>query len=596
MGRSMNMLAVLIPMLCFVALLNRNNLRESFLNSAVATGLFVAISTEILSLFNMVAYTPLAICWSLYLLALLAWRYRAIATTQKTAGATTTVFQNLLLVLLICVVGITGITAIVAAPNNFDSLTYHLPRVMHWIQNRSVEHYPTHIDRQLLLAPFSEFVIMHLQILSGGDRFSNCVQWFSMLGSAVGVTLIARALKGSLNSQIVSAAISVSIPMGLLQSTSTQNDYAVTFWLVCLTYYVIKAKECPDAKYALLVGLSLALAIFTKGTAYLVAVPFMLVYLWCLFARGIKTAVTHLLIVAVLVLLVNSGHFVRNFKIYGNPISPGTGNDIICTKVDVTSVISCVTKNIATQLASGLPGANSTLNSLTNIVHKAIGVDVIDPDLTSDRGFFILPTQVLNHEDYAPNPLHMILMLFAAVLLVVRRKKYTRETILFATATMLSFVMLSIGIKWNPFISRYFLPVFVISAPFLGVLYDETKLRLFVNSYAVALLVSSFIVLANNQMRPLVGPKSVFVTDRMDQYFMVGPQAKPYFIATANMIKGQPNANVGVLDRNGNMWEYLLWVLLKDNGVNYRIEHVDVENRSGTIKLISFPTYFPVRI
>jgi len=591
-----NMLAILIPILCLVALLNRNNLRESFLNSAVATGLFVAISTEILSLFGLVAHTPLVVCWSLYLFLLLAWRYRANTTIQKVASIPTTLYQNILLVLVICIVGITGITSVIAAPNNFDSLTYHLPRVMHWIQNRSVEHYPTHIDRQLILAPFSEFVIMHLQILSGSDRFANCVQWFSMVGSAVGVSLIARSLRGSLNSQIISAVISVSIPMGLLQSTSTQNDYAVTFWLVCLTYYVIKARECSDAKDALFVGLSLALAIFTKGTAYLVAVPFMMVYLWGLVAKGMKTAAANLLIIGVAILLVNGGHYARNFKIYGNPISPGTGNDIICTRVDVTSVISCVTKNIATQLASGLPGANPTLNSLTNIVHKAISVDVIDPDLTSDRGFFILPTQVQNHEDYAPNPLHMILMLFAAVILVVRREKYSRETILFTTATMLSFVVLSIGIKWNPFISRYFLPVFVISAPFLGLLFDETKLRPIVNSCALALLVLSFIVLANNQMRPLVGPKSVFVTDRMDQYFMVGPQAKPYFIATANMIKGQPNTNIGVLDRDGNMWEYLLWVLLKDGAGGHRIEHVEVENHSGEIKLIGFSTYFPVGI
>jgi hypothetical protein len=597
----MNAVAAVLPALCFAALLKKNKFRESFLISAIAYGLFVVVSTEVLSFFELISYAPLVVCWSLYLAALLVWRYRELGTGNNITPEKLTADQIVLGALLICVIGVAGIGAIISAPNNFDSLTYHLPRVMHWIQNRSVEHYPTHIDRQLILAPFSEFVIMHLQILSGSDRFANCVQWFSMVGSAVGVSLIARALLGSLNSQIVSAAISVSIPMGLLQSTSTQNDYTVTFWLVCLTYYVIKSKEYPGAKHAgakhaLLVGISLALAIFTKGTAYLVAVPFMFVFLWCLFAKGLKNVVTNMIIIAVLVLLVNGGHFARNFKIYGNPISPGTGNDIICTRVDVTSIISCVTKNIVTQLATGMQGANMALNALTTVIHNAIGVDEADPDLTSDRGFFILPSQVQNHEDYAPNPLHMALMLFAAVTLVVRRKKYSRETILFAAATMLSFVVLSIGIKWNPFISRYFLPVFVISAPFLGLLYDETKLRPFVNFCAVALLVLSFIVLAHNEMRPLVGPKSVFVTDRIDQYFMVGPQAKPYFIATANMIKGQPITNIGVLDRDSNMWEYLLWELLKDNGVTYRIEHVGVENGSGIIKLIGFSTYFPVRI
>ena len=280
MLNTMNMGAVLLPALCFATLLRKDAFRESVLVSAIANGLFIVISTEALSFFKLIGFVPLIVCWSLYLAALLVWRYRERGTGNKSAFEKLTMDQIVVSVLLACVICVAGIGAVISAPNNFDSLTYHLPRVLHWIQNRSVEHYPTHIDRQLILAPFSEFVIMQLQILSGSDRFANCVQWFSMVGSAVGVSLIARALRGSLNCQIVSAAISVSVPMGLLQATSTQNDYAVTFWLVCLTYYVIKAKDFPDAKHALLAGMSLALAILTKGTAYMVAVPFMLIYLW----------------------------------------------------------------------------------------------------------------------------------------------------------------------------------------------------------------------------------------------------------------------------------------------------------------------------
>ena len=590
----MGMLAVVLPLLCFAAVLNRDSFRESLLKSLIVNGLFVAVSTEILSSLDLIAFAPLVVCWSLFLFALIAWRCRATATTGKVDGTTTTTFQNILLGLLICVVGISGITAMVAAPNNFDSLTYHLPRVMHWIQNGSVAHYPTHIDRQLTLAPFSEFVIMHLQILSGGDRFANSVQWLSMVGSAVGVSLIVRALHGNLTSQLVAAAFSVSLPMGLLQATSTQNDYVVTFWLVCLAYYVIKAKACADAKGALMVGLSLALAIFTKGTAYLVAAPFMLAYLWHLGAKGMKSAAVHLLVVSTIILLVNGGHFARSQKVYGNPISPGTGNDIICTQFDAAAVISCVTKNVATQLASGLHGANMKLAELVNVIHDVIGIDVHDDDLTMGGGFFLQTAK--HHEDFAPNPLHMILMMGAAATLIVRYNRYSREIILYATATILSFVVLSSGIKWNPFISRYFLPVFVISAPCIGLLFNGTRLRFLANCCALVLLVSSFIVLADNEMRPLVGPKSVFTTKRLDQYFMVNPQAKPYFKATVDMIKYQPNSNIGLLDRDGNMWEYLLWIMLKDTGVSYRIEHVEVNNPSGRIKLQGFSTYFPVRI
>lgn len=588
------MMAVVLPVLCFAALLKKDDFRESFLTSAVATGFFIALSTELLSVFDSIAYIWLVLCWTVYLFGLVVWRYRSPVTAQALPRPQTTLYQNILLALLLCIIGITGITAIVAAPNNFDSLTYHLPRIMHWIQNRSVEHYPTHIDRQLVLAPFSEFGIMHLQILSGGDRFDNCVQWFSMVGSALGVSLIVRALGGSLNSQIVSAVIAVSVPMGLLQSTSTQNDYAVTFWLVCLTYYVIKAKQCPDARHALLVGLSLAFAIFTKGTAYLVALPFMLVYTWVVIAStGIRKATAYLLVVSAVILLVNGGHYARNMKVYGNPISPGTGNDIICKSFGVTPTISCITKNVATQLVSGMRGADQALAALTDYIHDAIGVQVNAPDLTADRDFVL---QTRTHEDFASNPLHMMLMLIAAAALVIGRKRYPGDTMLFAAAAILSFVVLSVGIKWNPFISRYFLPVLVISAPFLSLIYDVPKIRPVVNACAVVLLLCSFPVLAENEMRPLLGEKSVFVTERIDQYFMTRPQAKQYFAATANMIKHQGITNIGILDRDGNMWEYVLWVMLKSDGDKYRIEHVDVTNQSGDIKLMDFSKYHPVRI
>ena len=593
----MNMLAVILPLLCFMVLLKKDDLRESFIISAVACGFFITISTEVLSLFNLLAFTPLVLCWLLYLLSLVAWNYYHKSNSPKIACTDIALSQKILLVLVFSVVGITGVAAVIAAPNNFDSLTYHLPRVMHWIQNRSVEHYPTHIDRQLLMAPFSEYAIMHLQILSGSDRFANCVQWFSMVGSAVGVSLIARVLQGSLNSQIVSAALSVSIPMGLLQATSTQTDYVVSFWLVCLTYFIIKARESADSRNALYVGGCLALAIFTKGTTYLAAVPFMMIYLWSAITKGMKAATANMLIISVAILLINGGHYARNFKVYGTPISPGSGNSVLSGRVDATSVLSGVTKNIATQLTTGIQPANSALFALVNGVHNAIGVDVNDTDLTADRGFLILPEQVLNSEDYAPNPLHMVLMLLSALTLVLWRRKYSRETIMFATATILSFVALSFGIKWTPFISRYFLSAFIIFSPFIALLYDGEKLRPIVNSFAAALLFLSFTLLANNPMRPLIGPKSVFVTERIDQYFMVNPQAKPYFTATANMIKGQPITNIGILDRDGNMWEYILWVLLKNDGVNYRIEHVEgIKNRSGEIKLENFTTYFPVRI
>jgi hypothetical protein len=82
---------------------------------------------------------------------------------------------------------LTGLIAIVSPANTWDSMTYHMSRVVHWIQNQGLAHYPTSILRQLHQNPWAEIAILHFQILSNGDRFANLIQWLSMIGASMGV-------------------------------------------------------------------------------------------------------------------------------------------------------------------------------------------------------------------------------------------------------------------------------------------------------------------------------------------------------------------------------------------------------------------------
>ena len=72
-------------------------------------------------------------------------------------------------------------TALISPPNNWDSMTYHMSRVEYWIQNKGIHFFTTNNPRQNVLAPFSEFFILHFQILSGSDIFANLVQWISLI-------------------------------------------------------------------------------------------------------------------------------------------------------------------------------------------------------------------------------------------------------------------------------------------------------------------------------------------------------------------------------------------------------------------------------
>ena len=122
--------------------------------------------------------------------------------------------------------------AVGVAPNNFDAMTYHLARVLHWLQNRSLAFYPTPIWRQLILGPIAEMAILHGVALSGGDWLANTVQFSAMTGSVLGVSLMAKQLGGNRTTQIFAALLAFTLPMGILQASSAQNDYVAAFWCV----------------------------------------------------------------------------------------------------------------------------------------------------------------------------------------------------------------------------------------------------------------------------------------------------------------------------------------------------------------------------
>ena len=76
-------------------------------------------------------------------------------------------FNVVLAFSLFLIWGISFIMAMRIVPYNWDSLTYHLPRIMHWVQNKSVAHYATNIDRQIASPPLAEFINLHIYLLMG---------------------------------------------------------------------------------------------------------------------------------------------------------------------------------------------------------------------------------------------------------------------------------------------------------------------------------------------------------------------------------------------------------------------------------------------
>jgi hypothetical protein len=79
-------------------------------------------------------------------------------------------YISILLFFVICLILLCSTYfAITTAPNVYDSMTYHLPRIMFWIEHRSVEYYMSNALRQLWIPAYPEYINLHVLLLTNND-------------------------------------------------------------------------------------------------------------------------------------------------------------------------------------------------------------------------------------------------------------------------------------------------------------------------------------------------------------------------------------------------------------------------------------------
>jgi hypothetical protein len=590
-----------------------NSWRRAFLSASLIWGLIVVVTTELLSLFTLLAFIPLASCWAaidIVLLILFIYSKEPSKINKKPLMSWLKSFPFIFGWLSLTIIFI-GIIAFVAPPNTADSMTYHMARVVHWIQQGSVAHYPTHILRQLFQNPWSEFAIMHFQILSDGDRFANLIQWFSMIGSAIGVSLLAKHFGAKMRGQIYSAVLSVTIPMGILQASSTQNDYVLSFWLVCFVYFLLKLahskgslKESARRWLALAVAVSLGLAVLSKSTAYIFVLPFTIWF--AIKVISSKDSFLKLwkpaLIIATVALVINGGHYARNYKLFDSPFGITQevsmyqkGDSVIFTNEVFTlpTFISNVVKNISLHLITPNKELFAVLEQAVQKIHNILGVDLHDPRTSWPLAKFGLwLANSTASEICAGNVIHLILIMVAISIYWLTSYKTNHAIASYMILLTTGFLLFCLILKWQPWHSRLHLPLFILWTPAIAVVLINSNKKYVINLTVALLMASSLIWMFNSETKPLLGDYSIFRANRETQYFYSSHlNVEVCYRIAAQYIQQQKYKSIGLSLAGSEIqkYEYLLWVLLRDGNGNYpRIEHIDMDNSSNTIARAAF--------
>jgi hypothetical protein len=339
-------------------------------------------------------------------------------------------FEKFLFFSVITILVLIFIQGIVYPPNNWDSMTYHLARITNWISHQSVEHYPTHIFRQIYQPPFSEFVIMHFNILNCGDYFSNSVQFFFLIFSLFAIVSIVESFELSRRYKLIAIVLAVTIPEVILQASSTQNDIVVSFFILTSIYFSAKAVKDVNFQTFFFLGLSVGLGVLTKGTAYIYLAPVLLIFTIAIFIRLFKTKnfayLGYSIIVVIIFITINSGHYIRNYNFNNNILGVNNYESKVYSneKMTCTLLISNILKNIGLHI-SPYP-LNRFSNKVIYKLHQVLDVDINDPNTSFYHISYCGAPDLPNHENNAPNPIHFILIIVAVILIGLNIHKTRR--------------------------------------------------------------------------------------------------------------------------------------------------------------------------
>jgi hypothetical protein len=553
-----------------------------------------AVASEALSLFGALTFVSILAAWSLAVIALafgflrsgpLAWTPRRWPTQIRSAAAGLIAEEWILAAALLIIGSATLLVALVCPPNNWDSQTYHLPRIEHWIQNRSFAFYLTHIDRQLIYPGLAEVLILPLRLLSDGDRWDNLLQWLAGAGSVLIVGRIALALGASRRGIAFARLMAATLPIGILESSTTQNDLVVTFFLLAMAERLLAWRDSLRARDAAFFAIATGLALATKGTAYLIGLPLGLWFLAANLREGPR-ALPLLITCGFLLLLPNLPGYLRNYDYSGSPLGTGgeaTNNNAYGLGELAVNAVRNIVVNLATQ--------NSDYDKwLTRFVHErlaTLGLDADAPEITFPGTTFGVTTYQ-NNEDIAANPVQLILgaaaviaVLFGGASAFPRR----RYALCILGATLLFLIVL----RWQPWITRLQLPVFALAMPLTAFLVLERESRrarlgaaAAMTGMAILLIVVASPGLWSNYRRPLFPPGgfaySIWARSGDEILLLDRPDLYTAFQSAAVYVAQHGDSQIGLI-MGGNDWEYPLWRILRRLDIKgLRIEHVGMSD------------------
>ncbi len=450
------------------------NIYKAVCVSSILWSTFVFVLVEGLNFFKAITAANLMIVWGIFLIVIGGYCVSKRALLKNKIAllkrSVVSLYRNnrtsvkALIIFITFFMVARTILAVITASHDADSMTYHLSRIMYWIQHKSVDYYDTHVMRQLFSPVFAEYINLNVFLLTGGDLFVNMLQNFSAYGCLLLLYGIIKNLGCGIKWALFGCVLALSMNIFVAESLSTQVDMVGAFYLVTLTYLIIEVlyKMRLTIFQFTLLGLASGLIYITKTNACApAAVIIFYVVLVKIFQGNFK--IIPLGIVSLIFIgLIVSTTFYRNYNEFNGDFMAriNVGNIAIGTAKPVYILVNVI-KNLIT---IGAERNQFLLRGFLKTFGRVFNIDINAPETTfaalpfDQKYLYYFPGLGSGGGAHLVTPLFLIATMISLAYLVKRRTK----TEGFMFALILQMFSILVILRWQPWASRLILPSLVV--------------------------------------------------------------------------------------------------------------------------------------
>jgi len=442
-------------------------------------------------------------------------------------------------------------------PNEWDSMTGHLNRVVQYIQRGTMRHFGG-TNWNIDTYPKSVCTLQIYSFLITG-RFENAFKLIHHLSywmAIVAVFGISQRISRNLTASFFCALGYALLPDFLMQAITTETDIVLTAYLSTLLYFLFTFRETRDNRYLYLAGITFGVVYGHKITFTLLLPSVFMVMVYTVFwapntnvflARVTRLAVA---IAVGMCLWTFPTGYLKNMEVFGHPIGPPTAlrHQSVERAGTLKNLLIQGTRNV---IRYGYDHTN--LDGLRNTqwgldMNEAMRKPLVKVEeaahlqLDEVTDFSIIPFAFSRRfEFYNANPYWGVIgfaLILPLVLLTLLGIVRSTPHFFLALAFVLHFLALSFSAPYDPFKGRYFIETGMIGSLFLSLLFTQKRSSLLqpghviLKSYvgvvvALGTLSGLFTVFLNERCLPFpaYGRTSAFYTERMYQQMMFRPDS-----------------------------------------------------------------------